>query len=204
MEGIFQILVIVALLIAYWYKKFRDFEQQSAHIPGKPIVPFFGHGLLFANKTPAQMLKMGTEMIKESKGLIRNLLGFQLQIYVADPKIIEELVSSPVYLDKSDEYKFLYDWLGTGLLVSTGQKWSSRRKFLTPAFHFAILEQFVEIFDKHAMTFVGKLKEFGDQEVDVFPLTRMLTMDIICEAAMGVKIDAQNDSESKYVKAIKE
>lgn len=72
-------------------------------------------------------------------------------------------------------------WLGTGLLTSTGKKWSSRRKIITPTFHFKILEQFVEIFDEQSDIFVTKLADFKDQEAfNIFPLTALCALDIIC------------------------
>ncbi|GAB6028883.1 Cytochrome P450 4V2 [Chamberlinius hualienensis] len=51
---------------------------------------------------------------------------------------VETLLSSTKWLDKSEDYDFLHKWLGTGLLTSTGAKWQSRRKLLTPTFHFKI------------------------------------------------------------------
>lgn len=84
-------------------------------------------------------------------------------------------------ITKADEYDYLKPWLATGLLTSTGQKWLSRRKVLTPAFHFKILDDFVETFDKQSSILVEKLKEFqGRGEFDVFPLTALCTLDIIC------------------------
>lgn len=72
-------------------------------------------------------------------------------------------------------------WLGTGLLTSTGKKWASRRKIITPTFHFKILEQFVEIFDEQSDIFVKKLEQFKDQRAfNIFPLTALCALDIIC------------------------
>lgn len=57
----------------------------------------------------------------------------------------------------------------------------TRRKIITPAFHFSILEDFVSIFDKHSSILVEKLRKYEDQgDFDIFPLTALCTLDIIC------------------------
>ena len=92
-------------------------------------------------------------------------------------------------ITKSDEYDFIKPWLGTGLLTSTGKKWSNRRKIITPTFHFKILEQFVEIFDEQSDTFVKKLAHFKDQEAfNIFPLTALCALDIICSKFVVVVV----------------
>ncbi|XP_076383747.1 cytochrome P450 4C1-like [Megalopta genalis] len=56
------------------------------------------------------------------------------------PEPVQPLLSSSVHIDKSLEYEYLQPWLGSGLLTSTGEKWHSRRKLLTPTFHSGLLE----------------------------------------------------------------
>lgn len=78
------------------------------------------------------------------------------------------------HIKKSEQYDFLHNWLGTGLLTSTGSKWQNRRKIVTPAFHFNILREFVDIFNKETGKLVQNLKTQCDQEfIDVTqPITQ--------------------------------
>ena len=96
-------------------------------------------------------------------------------------KLLKDILTNMKLITKSDEYDFMKPWLGTGLLTSTGKKWMNRRKILTPAFHFKILEDFVDIFDKQSSILVGKLRKFeGQGEFDIFPLTALCALDVIC------------------------
>ena len=52
---------------------------------------------------------------------------------------------------------------------------------LTPAFHFTILEDFVEVFVKKSEILVKKLKkEVGAEYFDVYPYITTCGLDIIC------------------------
>lgn len=125
-----------------------------------------------------------------------------------DPRYFEIILSSQKHLTKNNMYEFLIDWLGTGLLISTGQKWFVRRKIITPAFHFKILQQFVEDFNQQNEIFIAKLKAKGSQDVippfDIYNYVTLMSLDIISLTAMGVSLDAQSNAESEYVKAVKE
>lgn len=103
-------------------------------------------------------------------------------------------------------YEFLVDWLGTGLLISTGQKWHSRRKIITPAFHFKILQQFVDVFNQQNRVFIDKIRnrEKCDEAFDIYSDVTLMSLDIIGKTAMGVDLQAQLNEDSEYVRAVKE
>lgn len=67
-------------------------------------------------------------------------------IFVFSIVLMKKILTNPKHIEKSFTYKFLHTLLGTGLLTSTGEKWFSRRKLLTPAFHFNILNGFQSTF----------------------------------------------------------
>lgn len=118
----------------------------------------------------------------------------------------EIIFNSPTkYLGKHANYNFFQPWLGEGLITGTGKRWHQHRKLITPAFHFKILEQFIEIFNDQSDVLVEKLKnECHKEVVDILPFVTLMTLDVICETAMGTGINAQNRSDSNYVKAVNE
>lgn len=78
-------------------------------------------------------------------------------------------------------YTPLEQFLGTGLLISDGNKWHTRRKLLTPAFHFKILQEFVAVFVKHANELVNELQKCGnDNSVDIVPYVTTFTLSSVC------------------------
>jgi len=110
-----------------------------------------------------------------------------------------------VLTDKANEYDFLKPWLGEGLVTSNRNKWKMRRKILTPAFHFRILNDFLPIMNEHANVLVGKLKLVTEKSqsspIDIVKHLTLCTLDVICDTAMGIKVRGQ-EKESEYVNCL--
>jgi len=137
------------------------------------------------------------------KNIKMNMMG-ERGFMTADPKMIEAIMSSQQTIQKNNLYGLLVNWLGDGLLISKGKKWFRRRKIITPAFHFKILEDFVEVFDQQSAVMVQQLYDRADGKtvINMFPVACLCAMDIIAETAMGVKIDAQLQPQFSYVQSV--
>ncbi|KAG9479846.1 hypothetical protein GDO78_011724 [Eleutherodactylus coqui] len=76
---------------------------------------------------------------------------------------------------------------------------------ITPTFHFAILSEFLEVMNEQSKVLVEKLNSrAGKGSFNCFMDVTLCALDIICETAMGRKIQAQSNSDSDYIKAIYE
>nr|CAI5835881.1 unnamed protein product [Callosobruchus analis] len=97
-----------------------------------------------------------------------------------DYDFLEFVLSTTSILNKSDEYSFLHQWLGSGLLTSDGPKWKKMRKLLTPSFHFSILKQFIDSFEANGVRLVNKLKKVQGKDINIYQYITMYSLDIIC------------------------
>lgn len=127
-------------------------------------------------------------------------------IWTSDLKIISTVLSNNTkVLTKSSLYYFLKPWIGEGLLTGTGKKWRAERKVMAVMFHSKFFDYFVNVFSRHGEALVEKLKSNQDGDaVDVLSLIYLTALDSICEIGCGETIDALNNSESEYVKAVTE
>ncbi|KAL3173414.1 hypothetical protein MRX96_042081 [Rhipicephalus microplus] len=57
--------------------------------------------------------------------------------------------------------------------------WRKRRKALTPAFHFRILDEYVPIMNRRAVMLTDKLAHLGKEHFDILPIIRLAAFAIL-------------------------
>ncbi|XP_030754114.1 cytochrome P450 4d2-like [Sitophilus oryzae] len=198
------ILVLLTPLFNWYISVYKN--KSLKNIPGPKPYPIIGNSNLLG-KTPSEYLKCLMHLQKQYGNFYKLWTGPTLRIVINKPEYLEDLLTSNVHVSKSAGYDLFKPWLGDGLLVSTGSKWKSRRKMITPTFHFKVLEDFMQIFNYQINIMLDKVMEKvrkcpGDT-LDVFKFINLMSLDIICETAFGTSIGAQNQENIEYVEAIK-
>ncbi|CRK93462.1 CLUMA_CG006998, isoform A [Clunio marinus] len=204
-------LVYIALVILFIYildqilidKRLLELSEK---FNGPKRLPIVGNALEFLGIGPKEyydFVKKNQLTFGRTKTRIsRFWIGNQIEINVDDPKHLEIILTNNKFLSKSSQYSFLNASLGDGLLFSTNQKWFTRRRIITPTFHFKILEQFFEVFIKHNQKLMSQIEEKADGKMfDIFPFVTASVMNAICETAMGCEMKAE---DFEYLEAVKD
>lgn len=203
---IYIVVCAISLAIFWYHLKYKKRNDQLARIPSPYKYPLVHNTFAFVGKSPKQIFDWMKDMSYEHGSIYQftfDPFDYSTMV-ISDPRMAEQILTSNKLIDKTIDYDYMKAWLGTGLIISSGTKWHQRRKILTSAFHFQILEKFVEIMDEQGKTFIENLQKYDGQDIDFLPLVSLYTLDVICESAMGCKINAQNDEDSAYVRAVKE
>ena len=133
--------------------------------------------------------------------IVRSWNGLSLELKIDDYKLLETITTNQKFLAKSSQYSFMHAAVGEGLLFSSGKKWFNRRRIITPTFHFKILEQFFEVFQKQNKNLIARIKsEPNGQPFNIFPVITSSILSSLCETAMGYELKAK---DSDYLNAVK-
>ncbi|GFS61340.1 cytochrome P450 4c3 [Nephila pilipes] len=202
---------VIVFAITFAYIKFRYNNYALWNAPGSKASPFFlalaivkavcSNRIAHHNVVSFQAL-CGVVHIYDKARLLRFWFGFKPVVIFFKPETVEVVLSSNALLEKTFVYEFLAPWFKQGLITSSGMKWKKRRRLLTPAFHFRILDDFLPVIDDHARYLAEKLKhEVGKKSFDLVPYITLCSLDILCETAMGKYVGAQK-RDTPYVKAL--
>ncbi|CAG5035855.1 unnamed protein product [Parnassius apollo] len=137
----------------------------------------------------------------KNDGIVRGWLGHILYFLVVDPLDLEFVLRT--CLEKDDLHRFIRNILGYGGIYAPVAIWRKRRKILIPAFSPKIVENFVEVFSEQSEKLAVKLKAVeGCGQVRAWPFLSTYTLDAVCETAMGIKINAQDNPNAPFLKAM--
>ncbi|KAL6437196.1 hypothetical protein ACFW04_005037 [Cataglyphis niger] len=176
---IILLLSILTLLLCHYYVHHGRNGRLINLIPGPPCSLISGNALEFI-VSPEQW-KLLHSILDKYYPIARIWGFFRPLVSIRHPDDMEKILSSTKHIEKSIIYHVLHPWFGTGLLTSTGTKWQSRRKILTPAFHFNILNHFVDILIKESDHMIKSLKnEEGIIVKDLIPFISEHTLNAIC------------------------
>uniref|UniRef100_UPI003B63BAC5 cytochrome P450 4C1-like n=1 Tax=Odontomachus brunneus TaxID=486640 RepID=UPI003B63BAC5 len=193
----FIIIVIIAFAHDYYVHHTRA-GRLIDKIPGPKGIPIAGTALELQISPEKLWLRLHFEAEKHYPILKLWLFSIPV-ISIRHPDDLEAILNNTKHIEKGQFYELLHAWLNTGLLTSKGAKWHSRRKILTPTFHFNILQQFIHILLEESERMTHKLKNIGGTvEIDVIPFVSEHTLNAICETAMGTSLHSLGAAQKKY------
>lgn len=218
--------LIVALSIIYvsiqfikFYKRRRRIIKLIDKIPGPPNIafaPLINHAVAIfyldslnhklGTLTLTYYMMSNLHVTYPEEGICRFWLGFKPIVLLYSPETVESVLISTTNLDKNNDYQFFEPWIGEGLVTSKRNKWRFRRKILTPAFHFRILHDFLPIMNQEATRLIKKFNRHDfcgkNSSFNITNPIAMCTLDTICETAMGLNMNCQDNEDFGYVQAL--
>uniref|UniRef100_A0A2K5M1M4 Cytochrome P450 family 4 subfamily F member 57 n=1 Tax=Cercocebus atys TaxID=9531 RepID=A0A2K5M1M4_CERAT len=102
--------------------------------------------------------------------------------------------------------RFLKPWLGEGIILSNGDKWSRHRRMLTPAFHFNILKPYIKIFNESVNIMLDKwqhLASEGSSRLNISEYISLMTLDSLQRCIFSFDSHCQ-ERPSEYIATILE
>lgn len=193
-------LLVVALV--YLRLKRLRLLQLGSKLPGPEGLPVIGNALQFTGG-PTSIFKNFIGKSGEIADVVRLWLGPRLVVLLSHPADVEVILGSHVHLEKSPEQKLLQPWLGKSLLLSSGEKWLSDKKVVSPTFNMDVLKSFIPLFNRTSRAAVDNMKDQEGKSFDCHKYISEATVRMLIESTMGVE-GSREDGADEYLAAVKE
>ncbi|XP_022341984.2 cytochrome P450 4F6-like [Crassostrea virginica] len=197
--------IIVKVTLAYLdYLSWAPFYQK---LPSEPCPSkLLGHLLTYPGPND-EGLKFQMDRCDKYPKFHLLWVSFRPVLIVHHPETVKVLLKStePKPRQIGTVYILGLDWLGEGLLIANGNRWMRNRRLLTPAFHFDILQSYIDLKNKAASILVDKIDRYVDsgESFELFSLIGLASLDIILQCAFSYESNCQQLGDTHpYVHAV--
>ncbi|XP_066904792.1 cytochrome P450 4C1 isoform X2 [Halyomorpha halys] len=192
----FLSVLIVGFLVKSW---------RRSKLPGPSGIPFLGQALTMWLKNTRDIVPLFVGWREKYGGLFEVEVFGMIYVFISEPELVEPILTSSTNITKGYfEYSFFRPMFNDGLIVSDGDKWRSRRKLLTPSFHFKILESSLKGMCRNSAAYVSTLLASGGKPIKLEDIVYLNTLKIIVETAMGVELSSEDKEQNEYLTASKQ
>ncbi|XP_063907301.1 cytochrome P450 4C1-like isoform X2 [Zophobas morio] len=188
------VVAFIVLFVLIIYDQFKGFIFATIymHKLPEPQANFFVGNMSSLFDTPENIFKILRKWGRDYYPIYHTWVAHLSAVNIVNPYDFEIIMSNMKHNTKGYFYHMFHNWLGTGLLTSEGSKWQERRKILTPAFHFNILQEFIKVFEAETKNLVDVFKqECHKPYIAITDFISDFTLDTI-ETAMGTNFKEEN------------
>lgn len=97
---------------------------------------------------------------------------------VFEPEHLQLILGSKKHTEKTFFYRLLHNFLGDGLITSSGMKWQTHRKYIQPIFHKSVLEKFIGTFADSSQCLIDRIKN-APEVINVTTFVNDCVLDIL-------------------------
>ncbi|XP_062519651.1 ultra-long-chain fatty acid omega-hydroxylase-like [Corticium candelabrum] len=157
-------------------------------------------------KGDEEMMQWGESLVEKMPRIFLLWLGpLNVGISLHHPETIRPIAKS-LEPKAKQQYGFLQPFIGEGLLISNGDKWSRTRRLLTPAFHFDVLKSYISIYEDATNVLLTKWENHAANGKAFRALNdiSLMTLDVMLRCACSHYSNCQNETDHPYINAIRE
>ncbi|XP_053395256.1 cytochrome P450 3A24-like [Mercenaria mercenaria] len=198
------VFILFLVLVYYLYTARKHSLFRRYGIPAIQPSPFIG-GFPYLAKRGI----MGSEYDATMKygKVVGFFIGNMPTIFLTEPDLIRELYVKQFnnHPNRSKAAHITKFWQQTILQTTDYNNWRFLRSTLTPAFTSGKLRKMDKIVGECVDRTINQLKAKvtkSENVTDMIPVFQGITLDVICQSAMGVKLDTESEANNELRKQI--